>query len=147
MQNPTYFFKIYSEFVFRVMLSLIFIVAGGNHLFVTSGVKERLLNTDLGTWFITYLPTEPLIILAGIGLCIGGLSLLVGFKTEWAALGLLAIIIPITVVVQTQGLQTLGPLFKNVGLTGGLIYFWANGSTQIALDTTTDLTKTASTQS
>lgn len=145
MQNAISFFRIYSEFVFRALLSLIFVVAGSNHLFATSAVKERLLNTDLGNWLTTYLPAELLIILAGIGLCVGGLALLMGFKTEWAALGLLLIILPITLVVQTQGLHTLGPLFKNVGLTGGLIYFWANGSSQIALDTT--LTQTVSTQS
>lgn len=145
MQNLISYFRSYSEFVFRAMLSLIFIVAGGNHVFATSAVKERLLNTNLGHWLVSYIPADLLIIMAGAGLCIGGLALLLGFKTKWAALGLLAIIIPITLVVQTQGVHTLGPLFKNVGLTGGLIYFWANGSAQIALDTfitPTVLTKT-----
>ena len=139
-------FRNYSEFIFRVMLSLIFIVAGANHVIVTSAIKKRLLNTDTGNWLASYLPVELLISLAGVGLCIGGLALLVGFRTKWAALGLLGIIIPITLVIQTQGLHTIGPLFKNVGLTGGLIYFWANGSTQLALDTNTHLSQTTSPQ-
>lgn len=134
MQYLIHFFQARAEVIFRVMLSLIFIVAGGNHLFATSVVSNRLQNTPMGAWLDTYFSAELLILLAGIGLMIGGLSLLLGYKTRLAALVLFLIIIPITIVIQLQGLHTLGPLFKNIGLAGGLIYFGAKGSKTFALD-------------
>lgn len=123
-----------AEGFFRVMLSLIFIVAGGNHLFATSAVSGRLQNSELGAWLTTYFSAELLVLLAGIGLLAGGLSLLLGFKTRLVALSLFLIIIPITIVIQLQGLHTLGPLFKNIGLMGGLIHFMANGSSHYSAD-------------
>ncbi len=123
-----------AEGIFRIMLSLIFIVAGGNHLFVTSAVSGRLQNSDLGAWLTTYFSAELLVLLVGIGLVAGGLSLLLGFQTRLAALSLFLIIIPITIVIQLQGLHTLGPLFKNIGLMGGLIHFMANGSAHYSAD-------------
>lgn len=122
------------EGIFRIMLSLIFIVAGGNHLFVTSAVSGRLQNSDLGAWLTIYFSAELLVLLAGIGLMMGGLSLLLGFQTRLAALSLFLIIIPITIVIQLQGLHTIGPLFKNIGLMGGLIHFMANGSAHYSAD-------------
>jgi len=123
-----------AEGIFRIMLSLIFIVAGGNHLFATSAVSVRLQNSDLGAWLTTYFSAELLVLLAGIGLVTGGLSLLLGFQTRLAALSLFLIIIPITIVIQLQGLHTIGPLFKNIGLMGGLIHFIANGSAHYSAD-------------
>lgn len=134
MQIFILFLEKYSVLIFRIMLSLIFIVAGGNHLFATSVVSSPLVNTDPGKWLTTYIPAELLVILAGIGLLLGGLTLLTGYKTRWAALNLLLIIIPITMVIQTQGFHTVGPFFKNVGLMGGLIYFLARGSSTYGLD-------------
>ena len=123
-----------AEGIFRIMLSLIFIVAGGNHLFATSAVSGRLQNSDLGAWLTTYFSAELLVLLAGIGLVTGGLSLLLGLQTRLAALSLFLIIIPITIVIQLQGLHTMGPLFKNIGLMGGLIHFMANGSAHYSAD-------------
>ena len=123
-----------AEGIFRIMLSLIFIVAGGNHLFATSAVSGRLQNSDLGAWLTTYFSAELLVLLAGIGLVTGGLSLLLGLQTRLAALSLFLIIIPITIVIQLQGLHTIGPLFKNIGLMGGLIHFMANGSAHYSAD-------------
>lgn len=138
MQYLIQFFQVRAEVIFRVMLSLIFIVAGANHLFATSAVSNRLQNSDLGAWLSTYFSAELLVLLAGIGLMIGGLSLILGFKTRLAALILFLIIIPITLVIQLQGLHTLGPLFKNIGLAGGLIHFISNGSKTFALDNITE---------
>lgn len=123
-----------AEGIFRIMLSLIFIVAGGNHLFATSAVSARLQNSDLGAWLTTYFSAELLVLLAGIGLVTGGILLLLGLQTRLAALSLFLIIIPITIVIQLQGLHTIGPLFKNIGLMGGLIHFMANGSAHYSTD-------------
>ncbi len=137
MQNVIQYLQNRAEVIFRVMLSLIFIIAGGNHLFATSAVSARLADTGLGALLISVISAELLVILAGIALVVGGLGLLLGFKTRWAALGLLLVLIPITITVQLQGLQTLGPLFKNIALMGALIHFVANGSTCYAIDNIT----------
>lgn len=75
-----------------------------------------------------------LVMLAGVGLLIGGISLQLGFKTKIAAGLLLLIIIPITLTVQIGNPEGPGPLFKNIGLMGGLIFFLFNGALYYDLD-------------
>ncbi|MFB6374962.1 MAG: DoxX family membrane protein, partial [Bradymonadaceae bacterium] len=110
-----------ARLAFRVMLSGIFLIAGSNHLFRTGAITGRLEQAPYGDLVTMLAPPEFLVLAAGVALLIGGLALLTGFATRWAAAGLIGIVIPITLVVQTAGLSTLGPLFKNVGLIGGLI--------------------------
>lgn len=57
-----------------------------------------------------------------------------GGLTQVAAVGLMLVVIPITLVVQLEGLATLGPLFKNIGLLGGLLYFATHGPRSWSLD-------------
>lgn len=123
-----------ARLAFRVMLSGIFLIAGANHLFRTGAITGRLEKAPYGDLVTMLAPPEFLVLAAGVALLIGGFALLTGFATRWAATGLIAVIIPITLVVQTAGLSTLGPLFKNVGLTGGLIYFAIHGPRSWSLD-------------
>lgn len=132
--HPLDRFQPLSQALFRAMLSTIFIVAGLNHLTNIEGTAQRLAaapGADLATWIAS--PTV-LVILSGVPLLIGGLALLAGFLTRWAAIGLLLLLIPITLTVQVGDMSALGPLFKNVGLAGGLLYFIAHGSLHFAFD-------------
>ena len=122
-----------SRAVFRIMLSGIFLVAGINHLTRPDMVAGRLQDAPMGFLATWAAPAETLVLLAGVALIIGGLALLVGFRTRLAALGLIALIIPITLTVQVGRISTLGPLFKNIGLTGALIYFAVHGSHSFSL--------------
>ncbi len=123
-----------SRLIFRVMLSGIFLVAGSNHLLRHDAILGRLEQAPLG-WLATAIaPPDVLVYLAGIGLLVGGLSLFAGFATRWAALGLMLIVIPITVTVQIGSIRTLGPLFKNIGLMGGLLYFFTHGAKAPSVD-------------
>mgnify|MGYP006288379081 CR=1 FL=1 len=124
----------YSLLVFRIFLSLIFIVAGSKHVLQSQAVTERLMNIELGQLLGSYIPPEPLIIISGVGMVLAGIALILGYHTKKAAFLLILILIPITITVQTQGVHTLGPLFKNIGLLGGLVYFSANGSCPNSLD-------------
>jgi len=36
------------------------------------------------------------------------------------------VLIPITLTIQVGQVQTMGPLFKNIGLAGGLLFFAMN---------------------
>ncbi|MFW6054086.1 MAG: DoxX family protein [Persicimonas sp.] len=123
-----------SRGVFRVMLSGIFIVASLNHLTKPEGVATRLENAPMGHLATALAPATTLVVLAGIALLAGGLALLAGLKTRLAALGLIAVLIPITLSVQVGDAASLGPLFKNIGLAGGLIYFAAHGADTWSID-------------
>lgn len=123
-----------SRAVFRVMSSGIFIVAGLNHLTNTAKITGRLEAAPFGHLATSVADASTLVLLSGIALIAGGVALAAGFKTRLAALGLMALIIPITVTVQIGSLSTLGPLFKNIGLAGGLIYFVTHGSDVWSLD-------------
>lgn len=57
---------------------------------------------------------------------IAGFCLLIGYRTRWAAVALAAVIIPITLTVQVGQIHTLGPLFKNIAILGGLLFFILN---------------------
>ena len=110
------------------MLSGIFIVAGFNHLTNTGQIAGRLEAAPFGHLATAIASPEVLVLLASVPLLVGGIMLLIGAKTRLAALICLATIIPITVSIQIGDMSTLGPLFKNVGLAGGLLYFATHGS-------------------
>lgn len=112
--------------VLRIMLSGIFLVAGINHVAVPEGVAKRLTASVMYEFFPTFIDPKALVIAVGIGLLIGGLLLLANRFTRYAAMLLLALLVPITVSVQLQGLETIGPLFKNVAIAGVLLFFIKN---------------------
>lgn len=110
----------------RVMLSGIFLVAGLNHVAVPQGVAKRLTASSMYEFFPAFIDPQVLIIVVGVGLLIGGLLLLANRFTRYAAMLLLALLTPITISVQLQGLETMGPLFKNVAIAGALLFFIKN---------------------
>jgi len=119
--------------LFRALLSLIFLVAGTGHLLNTGHIVQRLNDAQLGYLATSIAPAEPLVLLAGVALLAGGLGLLLGVQTRLAAGLLILVVIPITITVQI-GRPTLGPLFKNVAILGGLLYFAAHGAGPLSLD-------------
>lgn len=119
--------------LFRALLSLIFLVAGTGHLLDTEHIVRRLQDAQLGYLATSIAPAEPLVLLAGGALLVGGLGLLLGLQTRLAAGLLLLVVIPITITIQI-GRPTLGPLFKNVAILGGLLYFTAHGADRFSLD-------------
>ncbi|GAB3199633.1 putative oxidoreductase [Pontibacter aydingkolensis] len=118
----------------RIMSSLIFIMAGLNHLFKTAGAAARLESAAMGglaTWIAS---AETLVILSGVGLLLGGLMLLMGYKTKLAALLLITILVPITLTIQIGNPEGAGPLFKNIAILGVLTFFAVNGAVYYGLD-------------
>lgn len=109
--------------ILRIMLSLIFIVASISHFVNIEKTVNRIENARFG--FIGHLLGSPgtAVVLSGIVMLVAGISLLIGFKTKMAALVLIAVLIPITVTVQVGQMATIGPLFKNIAILGGLIFF------------------------
>lgn len=122
-----------SEAVFRVLFSLIFIVAGLQHLGAPQQVVTRLLSAPVGALLAGMVPPLPMVLAAGVALLAGGLSLLLGLRVRLMALILAGVLVPITLTVQTApGAQ--GALFKNIALFAGLIHFAFAGAGAFALD-------------
>ena len=119
---------------FRVMVSLIFIVAGTNHMLRTEFVYKKLQMATFAD--VAWIAGDPyyLIVFSGIAMVIGGIAFALGFKTKFAAAGLLATLLPITFIVQAGSIEALGPLFKNIAIAGGLLFFIVHHSTGYNLD-------------
>ena len=60
--------------------------------------------------------------MSGLIMVTGGIFLLLGFMQRKVALALLMMLIPITLSVQLDNLNDLGPFFKNVAIAGSLIF-------------------------
>ncbi|GHA28606.1 hypothetical protein GCM10007103_07830 [Salinimicrobium marinum] len=112
--------------VLRVMLSGIFLIASSNHLMNVEQTAKRIDAASLKEFAYLLGDPELMVILSGIAMLIAGIALLIGFQTRWAAVILLAVLIPITITVQIGQVHTLGPLFKNVAIMGGLLFFIMN---------------------
>ena len=121
-------FKInpFSVILFRIMLSGIFIIAGINHLTQASKVVMRIENARFG--IIGSIFGDPIIAvyLSGVVMLLAAVVFLLGFKTRWMAWILLLVLITITLTIQVGSAQTLGPLFKNIAIAGGLLFFIFN---------------------
>ena len=112
--------------IFRMMLSGIFLVASFSHTIKVDKTVQRIEQARFKG--IAYFFGEPklLVIASGIAMFIAGFALLLGYQTRWAAIILMAVLIPITLTIQVGQITTLGPLFKNIAILGGLIFFIIN---------------------
>lgn len=117
--------------IFRVMLSGIFLVASFNHLLNVEKTVNRMDQASFKG--IAYFLGNPelLVILSGVTMLIAGFALLIGFKTRYAAIILALVLLPITLTVQVGQINTLGPLFKNIAIMGGLVFFIFNDFSKI----------------
>ena len=118
--------NLHSVRIFRMMLSGIFLVASFSHLVKVEKTVQRIDQAKFKG--IAYFFGEPkmTVIASGIVMFVAGIGLLTGFKTRWAATILVAVLIPITLTIQVGQITTLGPLFKNIAILGGLIFFIIN---------------------
>ncbi len=110
----------------RIMVSCIFLVAGFNHLVAIEKTVERIEMAQFRGFANFFGNLEILVILSGITMLMAGLSFLIGFKTRWTAIVLLLILLPITITIQVGQITSLGPLFKNIAIAGGLLFFIIN---------------------
>ena len=126
MQNKNIEVSPSSVIVLRVLVSLIFIVASLNHLINTDKAVARIENAKFGALGHLLGPPEISVIISGVVMLLGGIALAVGFRTKWASMVLIAMLIPITLTIQVGQMATVGPLFKNIAILGGLLFFAMN---------------------
>lgn len=108
--------------LFRALTSSIFIYAGTNHLLHAEKVLNKVAKSR--AFEMLNIPNlfSAAIHVSGIAMVIAGILLLVGLKSRIAAMLLLLILIPITLTVQLENLNDLGPFFKNVAIAGSLLF-------------------------
>lgn len=112
--------------ILRVMLSLIFIVASLSHLFNMDKTVERIESAKLGFIGNVLVTPEISVVLSGVVMLVAGISLLVGYKPKQASAILILVLIPITLTIQVGQMSSIGPLFKNIAIFGGLLFFALN---------------------
>lgn len=115
----------------RVLVSGIFLVAGFNHLLNVEKTAQRIEQANFKGFANFFGQPQWLIILSGIVMLVAGFLFLIGYKTKWAAIILMAVLIPITLTVQVGQITTLGPLFKNIAILGGLLFFILNDTNNL----------------
>ncbi|MCH7400041.1 DoxX family membrane protein [Belliella sp. DSM 107340] len=124
--NKNYVVSGISVLVLRICLSGIFITAGTHHLVSPANVVERIQSAPFGEFASLFGNSYFLALSSGYGLILGGLGLLLGIFNRWSATLLFLILIPITITIQTGSGIGHGPLWKNIALFGGLLFFMIN---------------------
>ena len=122
-----------SDLIFRVGLSLIFIIGGAGHL-----VREQMMlqRIEASPWFdwVNALGSPLFFLqLSGIVFILAGFGLLLGLRTRLSALALFVTLVPITFVIHIAPEHT-GPLFKNIAILGALLHFFVRGGGGFSLD-------------
>lgn len=106
----------------RVFSSLIFLYAGVKHVLHPDKILGRISKATI----FEILPSTELftitVVITGIIMIVAAVFLLSGKFQSKAALVLLLVLIPITLSVQLENLNDLGPFFKNVAIAGSLIF-------------------------
>lgn len=122
-----------SVLLLRITLSGIFIVAGVSHLLNPEGVTQRIQNAPYSGFATLFGNPHLLGILSGYVLLVFGIALLLGVFTRWSAIILFITLIPITITIQMGNGLIHGPLWKNIALFGGLLFFILNNPKSFSL--------------
>jgi putative oxidoreductase len=123
----------------RVVLSLLFILGGVDHLLNWNGTIEFMTSKGMGmeSVFGSSSPIVVQVLLAGATafLLLGGLSVLLGIRASWGALLLIVFLVPAALIFhdfwhydgQIKQLQ-MANFMKNIALAGGLLMAVAFGA-------------------
>lgn len=112
----------------RVLMAAIFILAGANKAFDPAGTTGYIASVGLPLPQVAYAGAVAVELL-------GGIALLVGFRTRTVALALAAFTLVTAAVFHNQlGDQTQFVMFfKNLAMAGGLLYVAAFGPGRFAI--------------
>ncbi len=118
----------YGPLVGRILLSVIFIIAGAKKIFGFAGTAGYMASKGLPM-------TEVLLVLTIIIELGGGLMILVGYQARWAATAIFFFLIPVTVVFHPVWAdpEQFNAFFKNLAIMGGMMYIMVYGSGPLSL--------------
>ncbi|WP_051054961.1 DoxX family protein [Afipia broomeae] len=123
----------FSDLVFRVCLSLIFIIGGLGHFVEHRQMLERMAESPWANTINTIGDPSVLLWISGAIFVPAGVALAVGFMTRLSSVALFVTLVPITITMHVAPGHA-GPLFKNIAILGALIHFVFNGSGAVAID-------------
>jgi putative oxidoreductase len=111
----------------RILMSQIFIISGFGKITGYAGTQQYMASHGLPGALL------PLVILTEFG---GGLALLFGFKTRWAALALAGFSLLTAVLVHFQPGDQMQMInfMKNLAVAGGLLMFVRYGAGAPSID-------------
>jgi putative oxidoreductase len=116
----------FSVLLFRIALSGIFILAGISHIMQPDQVAGRINKAAFKGFAELFGDPYLLGLLSGYALLAFGVTFLAGIFVRHSAAALLLLLIPITITIQMGNGIFHGPLWKNVALFGGLLFFIIN---------------------
>jgi putative oxidoreductase len=116
----------FSVLLFRIALSGIFILAGVSHIMQPEQVAGRISKAAFSGFAELFGDPYLLGLLSGYALLAFGITFLAGIFVRYSAFALLLLLIPITITIQMGNGIFHGPLWKNVALFGGLLFFIIN---------------------
>ncbi len=113
----------------RILLSLIFLGSAATKIADPAGTQAYMAAYGLPM-------TSVLLVVAIATELFGGLALLVGLKTRWAAFVLSGFLLSATLIFHTSlgEQQQLLHFLKNLSILGGLLLVMAEGSGPLSLD-------------
>jgi len=113
----------------RLFLSAIFLNSGIGKIFKFAGTQQFMEAKGM--------PIAALFLVLAIILeIVGGLSILLGYKTKWGALALIVFLIPTTLIFHSQLADQIQMIMfmKNVAILGGLFIVAGYGAGPVSLD-------------
>lgn len=113
-----------AEAIFRIALSLIFIVGGIGHFVQLDEMRQRIDESPWRDQVMAIGDPAILLLLSGGVFILFGLLLALGLLQRLSALLLFVTLVPITVAVHTAP-GHVGPLLKNVAILGALLFIYA----------------------
>ena len=125
--------KTYGPLAGRILLALIFVISGYNKLVGFDGTVGYIASKGL--------PLPQLAAAAAIAIeLIGGILLVIGWQTRWAATAIFLFLIPTTLIfhpfwaVAAGKQMELIQFMKNLCIMGGMLYVMAFGAGPLSVD-------------
>lgn len=118
----------------RVLIAAIFLRSGLGKVLNFDGVAGMMAGKGM--------PFPEYLLMAAIAIeFVAGTALVLGYKTRWAALGLIVFLVPATLVFHNfwaadpaQLQNQTNHFFKNVAILGALVFLMGNGPGAASLD-------------
>jgi putative oxidoreductase len=125
--------KTYGPFAGRVLLALIFVISGYGKLVGFDGTVGYIASKGL--------PLPQLAAAAAIAIeLVGGVLLVIGWQTRWAATAIFLFLIPTTLIFHPFWAVAAGKqiemiqFMKNLCIMGGMLYVMAFGAGPLSVD-------------
>lgn len=118
----------YGPLIGRILLSVIFIIAGARKMFNFADTAGYMASKGLPM-------TEVLLVVTIIIEFGGGLMILIGWQARWAATAIFLFLIPVTVIFHPVWADAaeFNAFFKNLAIMGGMMYIMIYGPGPLSL--------------